>query len=540
MAPGKAKEKQSADPLAFEMSAQGMTSAPLSPSIHEYPTLECGPSRWPTDSFHERRDHRPDRTAAYAERLPRPGAADHGRRHDAAGERPVTVTGARCGAIGWPHSGPADLATAQNRDERLAHSDPDITAATVALDHGEWQGPDSVSVHQHKGNKCKAHHRLDLAAEGKVLGRTDRPRPDELFQPFDPAYEGRAYVPRRLSCSRYLQDARASFDRSDDALSRADRRAPPRPSHSLRHLRPVKQNPLICLTGWQDTVENIFNTITYSHMAEKQAGYEPENPRRGGHLGTALAAMGMLASGEAAATTPAAEKVAEAQTVETATAEIQAEVRNCTLETNRAFLEYFAKKIGEDLSEDEIAGLLEEFPEGKTNAQSLKWSMKNSPAIRDWVVGEVKANGRPYLATIVGDLADASSEGYRDCDRHNDEIQLAALEADIARMNAEFQKHGFRLGETVDGQTVVYRMVEEGEDFVAAYIVRDPETGEVSIDFSALNEANEALDRETEELREQIETIYDQMQKSEIIEVTTAPAVDEAVIVAAADRSDQQ
>lgn len=523
--------------FALETSGQRVSEAASFPLFHEQPKLECGPRGRAADCLHPCRSDTADRAVAESRGVSRSGAADDGHRYDAAGQRSIETAGSGCDACGREYPGTSGLASAQDRFECIARAYPDVQILVEALDRSEREEADRFPVHGDETPGCRTAHGIDMAAQGQDLGCDDRPRPGGVFQPFDPAHESGVHVPGGLWHCGHLEVAGASLDRGDAALSRYHRRAPAGTGPQVRRLRRSSQKPLICLTEWQSAVENIFDTITYLSMAEKLAGSEAENRRHGGVVHSALAAMGMgaalLAPEAIASDKTTAEKVAEAQRVDAATSEIQAEVRNCTLDTNRAFLLHLAEQIGDDLGEDKIAGLLEDFPTGKSAAQTLKWSMQNSPEIRDWVLGEVQANGRPYLATLVTDLKDARIEGFSECDEHNDNMRLAALEGDIARINAEYRKHGFRLGENVDGQTVVYRMVEDGDDFVAAYIKRDPETGEISIDFSPLHEANQ-------ELRDQIEKIYDQMEKGETIELGAVPTDGDAVIVASADQGESR
>lgn len=286
-------------------------------------------------------------------------------------------------------------------------------------------------------------------------------------------------------------------------------------------------------------------------MAEKQAGSE----HRRGSVRGALAALGMLAAPEALASDRAVEKPGEAPVAEQVAGDFSLRLRDCTVDANRAFLLELAEQVGEELSEDEVGALLADFPEGETAAQTLKWTLGESPEAKAWVLQQVRANGKPWLAELVASLKAARIDGFKVCDSENDEIVIAALDARIATATAKFAEHGFRVGETEEGETMLFHPLSEDEEIPAAHFVQDGATGAWTLDFAPLAAYREGIMAETEELEAQneliqadiddmqanidamearIREIWEQIQNGEMIEPERAAALQPApdVIVA--------
>lgn len=146
---------------------------------------------------------------------------------------------------------------------------------------------------------------------------------------------------------------------------------------------------------------------------------------------------------------------------------------------------------------------------------------------KEWLMERAETEGvtrsklKEWLGRIMGtdDFKGAMNERFDACDRANDEIRLAQLDARIALAQTVFVENGYEMRTDEDDQVALYR-----EDRLAAYIVQvveedaetDPATGlqptRWGLDFAPLEAWNAELIAETESLRAEREAIRQQME----------------------------
>ena len=221
-------------------------------------------------------------------------------------------------------------------------------------------------------------------------------------------------------------------------------------------------------------------------MAEKLAGSEPESPRRLGSLPSAMAAMGMLVAGEAVASDQKTERAPEAPTVERMVEEYGLRLRDCTTEATQAQKDWLMAEIEE-------AGI--------DPAETKKWL-------------RLKKGDTEFVAEVKSVKLDA----YSDCKIENTDIVIAALDARIAEATTVFAEHGFRVGETGDGETMLFFNTADGKDIPAAHFQPATEPGEWELDFTPLEEYRDTLVEDIESMEERIRYIWQQIEKGQAIE----------------------